>query len=188
MRHSVFVIGSRGELAGLAAVLGGCEDAGLRCDIWLTGQSGEAMSDFGEGARMPRRGPGAAAAGRAWWLRTLAGCYSHVSSLRTWTRSAPLVVVRGVTASSLAGAVAGRFGGGWVVLIDAGVISGKWFEGLVCRLANFALCPDESAYLRMRRYYCKAVNLAEEKDAGPVADVLEPAARRIVARLAGWSG
>ena len=187
MRHSVFVIGSRSEIVGLAAVLGGCEDAGLRCDIWLTGQSGESMDDLGVGARLARRGPGAGASVRAWWPRTLAGCYSHVHSLRTWTRSAPLVVVRGITASSLAGAIAGRFGGGWVVLIDGGVISGKWFEGLVCRLANFALCPDESAFLRMRRYHCKAVNLAEEIEAGQLADACEAEARRIVARLAGWS-
>lgn len=190
MRHGVFVIGSRDEFTDLAPVLSRAADAGLKYDIWHTGQSGEALDDLVSaldgGTRVTHRGAGPAGSPRhGWWLRALAGCYSHVHSLKIWTRAAPLVIVRGVSASSLLGAIAGRFGGGWVVQLDSGVDTGKWYQGLVCRLTNFALCPGNEAYGRMRRFHCKAVNLAEAGEAGQAT--AGTGAGQVVDRLREWS-
>ena len=190
MRHGLFVIGSRNEFAELAPVLIRAADAGVKYDIWNTGQAGDALDDLvtglGGGARVTLRGAaptGSPAIG--WWLRAMAGCYSHVHSLKTWTRAAPLVIVRGVSASSLVGAIAGRSGGGWVVQLDSGTDSGSWYEGIVCRLTNFALCPDETAYVRMRRFHCKAVNLAEAGEGATCAGGAR--AGQVVDRLRDWS-
>lgn len=190
MRHGVFVIGSRDEFTELAPVLSRAADAGVKYDIWHTGQSGEALDDLvtalDGGARVNHRGAGPSdSRHRGWWLRALVGCYSHVHSLKTWTRVAPLVIVSGVSASSAVGAIAGRVGGGWVVQLDSGTDSGKWYQGLVCRLTNFALCPDDDAYRRMRRFHCKAVNLAEADEAGPVA--ADKQAGQVVDKLREWS-
>lgn len=166
MRHVVFIIGSRDEFRRLAPVLGEAAGSGIRLDIWYTGETGEDIDDLvagiGGGVPVARQGaaPGTGRR-RTWWFSALAGCYGHVHSLRTWTRSAPLVVITGATASSFAGALAGRFGGGWVAQIDSGMRSGGLLDGLVFRLTNFALCPDDRAFATMRHYHCKAVNLAE---------------------------
>ena len=190
MRHGVFVIGSRDEFTELAPVLSRVADAGVKYDVWHTGQSGDALDDLvaalDGGTRVSHRHAGRTGSGRSgWWLRALPGCYSHVHSLRTWTGAAPLVIVRGVSASSLVGAIAGRLGGGWVVQVDSGTASGKWYQGMLCRLTNFALCPDDAAYARMRRFHCKAVNLAEAVEAGPAA--ADSQARQVVDRLREWS-
>lgn len=177
MRSCVFVIGTRAQLVKLAPVLRLADESGLRHDVWFTGQHDESIDDlisdfgirsrfFGAGRRQERS---SILRLLVWLPGTLFGCYRYVHSLRTWTQSPPLVVVHGDTLSTWLGALAGRLAGGWVVHIESGLSSNKLTDPfpeellrrLTFRLTNVALCPNDEAYARMRRYNCKVVHTGE---------------------------
>jgi UDP-N-acetylglucosamine 2-epimerase (non-hydrolysing) len=204
MRQCVFIIGTRAQLVKLAPVLKLASAAGLKHSVWFTQQGSEPIDDVLRDLGIK---PGLVHSGeqrqrlsvlnRLTWLPVaLLGCYRHVHSFRIWTQSAPLVVVHADTLSSFIGALAGRFAGGWIVHLESGVSSGKiadpfpleLMRRFIFRLTNFALCDDDKAYARMRRYHCKVVHTSAVVPAGH-SDSQDSTSlpARIVNSLAGWS-
>ena len=177
MRPSVFVLGTRAQLVKVAPVLRLANDAGLRHTVWFTGQHNESiddlLEDFGVDSTIVRTGKEKERSSilrlLTWLPGTLVSCYRYVHSMKTWNRKAPLVVVHGDTLSTWLGALAGRLGGGWVVHLESGLSSGKLTDPfpeellrrLTFRFARYALCPNDEAFERMRKYHCKVVHTGE---------------------------
>jgi UDP-N-acetylglucosamine 2-epimerase (non-hydrolysing) len=177
MRQCVFVIGTRAQLVKVAPVLRLACELGLEHDVWFTGQHNESIDDligdFDIKSKFVR--PSAQKERSsilrllAWLPGTLLGCYRYVKAVRTSTQTQPLVIVHGDTLSTFLGALAGRIAGGQIVHLESGLSSGRitdpfpeeLLRRLTFRLTDFALCPNDDAYARMRNYDCKVVHTGE---------------------------
>ncbi len=178
MRECVFVIGTRAQLVKIAPVLNHASNSGLQHVVWFTGQHNESIDDLiadfdiqSEFIR-PQQQTERSSIFRliTWFPGTLIACFRFVGSVRDKTNSAPLVVVHGDTLSTWLGAVAGRLARSRIVHLESGLSSGRitdpfpeeMLRRLTFRLANFALCPNDDACDRMRRFdNCEVVHTGE---------------------------
>ncbi len=197
MRNCVFVIGTRAQLVKVAPVLTMATELGLNHNVWFTGQHNESIddliADFGIQSTFIRSDEQKERSSilrlMTWLPGTLLGCFRYVSSVKVWSKSAPLVVVHGDTLSTFLGALAGRLAGGWIVHLESGLSSGKLTDPfpeellrrLTFRLAKYALCPNDEAYDRMRKYgNCKVVHTGENTLLDCVRRATESASAAIV--------
>ena len=178
MRQCIFVIGTRAQLVKVAPVLALATESKLQHVVWLTGQHDESIadliSDFGITSQFVRP---AAQKERSsilrlvtWFPGTLFRCWLYICSVRKLAATAPLVIVHGDTLSTYLGALASRFAGGWTVHLESGLSSGRisdpfpeeLLRRLTFRLTRIALCPNDAAFERMRKFGdCKAIHTGE---------------------------
>lgn len=178
MRQCVFVIGTRAQLVKVAPVLILASEQKLKHVVWFTGQHNESIddliADFGITSKFirPQNQKEHSSILRllTWLPGTLFRCWQYIGSIRTYTASTPLVIVHGDTLSTYLGALAARLAGGWTVHLESGLSSGKitdpfpeeLLRRLTFRLARVALCPNDDAYERMRKYgNCKVIHTGE---------------------------
>lgn len=195
MRHCVFVVGSKERLIEIAPILQRAAAAGLKHDVWVTSAAaspGAIMAEHGVKSALLN----GAEATRRTGVRSVFGCFDHVASIKTWMQRAPLVVVYGESLSTFVAAVAGRYAGGWIVHLDSGRSSGRLFapfpteilRRLTFRMTNFALCGNDDAYERMRRYHCKVTHIgARIAGADGNSDAAPRAWQATVDALLNWS-
>lgn len=172
--HTVALIGTRAQAIKMAPVIIAIRDAGLSCEIVLTGQHratvDELLSDFGlqPDTRLWRNDEA---------KRVLAGLgWSIVALWRSWgllrkraKDDRTVVLVHGDTATTLIGAVAGRLARCEVAHVEAGLRSGSLLdpfpeEGirrLVTRLAQTAYCPGPDATSVLASSGCHCVDTEE---------------------------
>lgn len=178
MRQCIFVLGTRAQLVKIAPVLKRAVETRLKHTVWFTGQHHESIddliADFGLSSNfvLPENRQERSSISKllVWLPSTFYRCYRYVDGVKARTKKRPLVVVHGDTLSTWLGAVAGRWGGGDIVHLESGLSSGKLSDPfpeellrrLTFRKASFALCPNEEAALRMRKYPgCVVVNTEE---------------------------
>jgi UDP-N-acetylglucosamine 2-epimerase (non-hydrolysing) len=178
MKQCVFVIGTRAQLVKVAPVLTLATEAQLKHVVWWTGQHNETIddliADFGIRSEIVRpenpRERSSVMRLLAWAPMTLFACLRYVKSVRTRTHETPLVIVHGDTLSTFLGALAGWIGRGWIVHLESGLSSGRitdpfpeeMLRRMTFRLTDFALCPNDAAFERMRGYSrCEAVHTGE---------------------------
>jgi len=178
VRQCIFVLGTRAQLVKIAPVLRLAAEKRLRHTVWFTGQHLESIedliSDFGLRSEFiqPANPKERSSIGRllVWIPKTFYDCYRYISGVKLWTGKRPLVIVHGDTLSTWLGAVAGHWGGGDIVHLESGLSSGKWndpfpeelLRRLTFRKARYALCPNDEAEQRMKRYQgCIVVNTQE---------------------------
>ena len=178
MRQCVFVVGTRAQLVKVAPVLTRAAAGGLEHVVWFTGQHDESIddliSDFGITSPLLQpatRKERASVLRLVTWLPgTLLRCRRYLRIVRDDTSAAPVVVVHGDTLSTLLGALAARLAGGLTVHLESGLSSGKLTDPfpeellrrLTFRLTRVALCPNDEACARMRRFRgCKVVSTGE---------------------------
>ena len=178
MRQCIFVIGTRAQLVKVAPVLTLATELKLKHVVWLTGQHQESIADLisdfditSEFVRPSGHMERSSILRLITWLPgTLFGCWQYISNVKSLTATAPLVVVHGDTLSTYLGALAARFGGGWTVHLESGLSSGKitdpfpeeLLRRLTFRLTRVALCPNDEACERMRKFgNCKVIHTGE---------------------------
>jgi UDP-N-acetylglucosamine 2-epimerase (non-hydrolysing) len=178
MRECIFVIGTRAQLVKVAPVLNLAAASGLRHVVWFTGQHLESIDDLiddfdiqSEFVRRDAQSERYSVLRLVTWLPgTLLDCFRFVRSVRDRDQSAPLVVVHGDTLSTYLGALAGRLAGGRIVHLESGLSSERitdpfpeeLLRRLTFRLTDLALCPNEDACDRMRKFEkCEVVNTGE---------------------------
>lgn len=178
MPQCIFVIGTRAQVVKISPVLRLAVSQGLDHVVWFTGQHQESIDDlladfqltstFVQRADAKER----SSIGKllVWIPATVFSCRRFVRDAKLAHGTRPLVVVHGDTLSTWLGAIAGRLGEGDVVHLESGLSSGKWSDPfpeellrrLTFRLSKFALCPNDEAADRMRRYRrCTVVNTRE---------------------------
>lgn len=158
----ICLIGTRAQLIKMAPVLARLEAQEVPYRLVLTGQHQETMqallAEFGLQAKPLRLGDGPEITGVArlagWFLAML---WRGMFVRRAWFRAPSgvrsCIVVHGDTASTLLGALLGRWHGLRVVHVESGLSSGNWREPfpeelirrLVFRLADIACCPGPEA-------------------------------------------
>jgi UDP-N-acetylglucosamine 2-epimerase (non-hydrolysing) len=172
-RLSVFVIGTRAQLIKVAPVIAECERRNLPVVILITGQHKETMQDLlCEFEIRSRQIEVVAPAEHAtilslflWLPAVVRGIRNQVAKLRA---SHPMlrVVVHGDTLSTWASAFAAKRCNVPVVHVESGLSSGKLFNPfpeeiarrLVFRLADTAMCPDETSAVYMRhKFECDVI-------------------------------
>ena len=190
MPECIFVLGTRAQLVKLAPVLRLATQSGLQHVVWFTGQHDESIDDLiddfdiqSEFIRQRQQLERSSVFRLATWLPcTLPACFRFVRSVRERTQSAPLVVVHGDTLSTWLGAVAGRLARSRIVHLESGLSSGRitdpfpeeLLRRLTFRLTNFALCPNDDAYDRMRTFdNCEVVHTGENTLLDCVRDAVE---------------
>jgi UDP-N-acetylglucosamine 2-epimerase (non-hydrolysing) len=196
MRHCVFVVGSPEGLIEIAPILKRAVAAGLKHDVWLTangnGSPADLLANLGVTSTLAS---GSDRAGRPGLLGA-SKCFDHVASIKTWMQRPPLVVVYGESVSAFLATMAGRFAGAWIVHLESGLSSGRLFEPfpaeilrrLTFRMTNFALCSNDEAYERMRRYHCKVTHIGSGISAADGASEAPTAAwQATVNALLNWS-
>lgn len=178
MPRTIFVIGTRAQLVKVAPVLRAAIAHGLPHAVWFTGQHRESIDDLIDDFRLeseivlPKDHRERSSVGSliGWMPRTLLDCRRFIERQRHTTGTAPLVVVHGDTLSTFLGAVAARHSGAEVVHLESGLGSGSVLDPfpeellrrLTFRLARHALCPNDVAADRMRRFKgCSVVNTGE---------------------------
>lgn len=178
MRQCIFVLGTRAQLVKIAPVLKFACESRLKHTVWFTGQHHESIddliTDFGLTSRfiLPEHHKERSSIGKllVWIPKTLHDCFRYVNGVKLWTGKRPLVVVHGDTLSTWLGAVAGHWGGGDIVHLESGLSSGKWndpfpeelLRRLTFRKARYAICPNDEAAVRMRKFSgCIVVNTRE---------------------------
>lgn len=178
MRCSVFVVGTRAQLVKLAPVLTLAVESALDHVVWFTGQHDESIADliddFGIRSEFvypdDRKERSSIFKLLTWFPGTLLACIRYTRGIRKRTGAAPLVIVHGDTLSTWLGAMAGRLSGGLVVHVESGLSSGKLTDPfpeeilrrLTFRLTQVAMCPNDAACERMRRYRgCEIVHTGE---------------------------
>lgn len=178
MRHCLFVVGTRAQLIKLAPVLQQAATKGLPHSAWLAGQHAESISDLIDDFELATEIVQAedvrerSSIGKlvTWVPKAASQCYRRIKQIGLNTASTPLVIVHGDTLSALIGAYAGRWAGAEIVHIESGLSSNRLFDPfpeevtrrLVFHVARYALCPNDDATARMRRYTrCEAINTHE---------------------------
>jgi len=178
MRRSIFVLGTRAQLVKLAPVLALAARSQLDHVVWFTGQHDESIADLIDdfGIRSDfvypedRKERSSILRLLTWLPGTLIACVRYVRDVRERSGSAPLVIVHGDTLSTLLGALAAKFAGGLTVHLESGLSSGKisdpfpeeLLRQLTFRLTRLALCPNDDACERMRRFSnCEVIHTGE---------------------------
>ena len=151
----------------LAPVLQQAAAAGLRHDVWLAADVDDNVDALATELGISATFSSARVrVGRTGFSGAI-GCHEHVSSIRTWTRRPPLVVVYGESGSTFLATLGARFGGGWIVHLESGVSSRALFDPfpaemlrrMTFRLTNFALVAGPEEEDRMRSHHCKIANI-----------------------------
>lgn len=166
MRRCIFVIGTRAQLVKIAPLLSLAVKTGLPHLVWFTGQHRETIDDlkgdFGIESKFvypDRQKEHSSVLGLVAWLPgTFLRCRSYIRDVRADSGRAPLVVVHGDTLSTFLGAMAARTVRAPVVHLESGLSSERLLEPfpeeilrrLTFRLCDYALCPNDEAYQRMR--------------------------------------
>ena len=178
MRPCIFILGTRAQLVKIAPVLQLASSNGLNHQIWFTGQHRESiddlLQDFNLGNRVElgrqHKERSSIAQLVVWLPSTFVSCYRFVRMQGKQGDSAPLVIVHGDTLSTFIGALAGRLAGAEIVHLESGLSSGRLFNPfpeellrrLTFRLTRYALCPNDEACERMRRFRkCEVVDTVE---------------------------
>lgn len=189
MRNCIFVLGTRAQLVKVAPVLKLAMQSGLPHVVWFTGQHDESIDDLIEDFQIesrfvqPRRPVERSSILRlvAWFPGTFLNCYRFVRSAGDGTRRSPLVIVHGDTLSTWLGAAAGRMASARIVHLESGLSSGRitdpfpeeLLRRLTFRLTNYALCPNDDAFERMKKFKaCEVVHTGENTLFDCVRDVV----------------
>jgi UDP-N-acetylglucosamine 2-epimerase (non-hydrolysing) len=173
MRPCIFVIGTRAQMVKVAPVLQNASATGLTHTVWLSGQHSESIDDLiadfeirSEVLKTSTSSERATIVGLLVWLpKALRECFKYIRSVAAKGAGRPLVVVHGDTLSTFISALAGRFAGGDIVHLESGLTSRNLFDPfpeemlrrLTFRLTRYAVCPNECAVERMRRYRCQEI-------------------------------
>jgi len=168
MRQCVFVIGTRAQLVKVAPVLRQADQSGLAHTVWLTGQHDESMDDLiedfeirSEFVRPARRKERSSITRLLGWLPgALIACQRYLREVADKSGARPVTVVHGDTLSTFMGALAAKLAGAEVVHLESGLSSGaivdpfpeEILRRLTFRLTDVALCPNDEACERMRRF------------------------------------
>lgn len=168
MRQCVFVIGTRAQLVKVAPVLNEAHQSGLAHSVWMTGQHDESIDDlvddFGiqsEFVRPAQRKERSSILRLLGWLPgALIACRRHLIDVANSTGARPVTIVHGDTLSTFMGALAAWLAGSELVHLESGLSSGsigdpfpeELLRRLTFRLTDLALCPNDEACERMRRY------------------------------------
>jgi UDP-N-acetylglucosamine 2-epimerase (non-hydrolysing) len=178
MRQSIFIVGTRAQLVKVAPVLQVAVETGLEHIVWFTGQHnesiGDLIADFAIKSEFihPKEHKERSSILRllVWLPGTFYRCYRYVREMKSRTDMAPLVVVHGDTLSTFLGALAGRIASGRIVHLESGLSSGKLTDPfpeeilrrLTFRLTDLALCPNDDAFERMRKFRnCTVIHTGE---------------------------
>ncbi len=178
VRPCVFILGTRAQLVKIAPVLQIASRSRLNHQIWFTGQHRESIDDLlrdfdlGSCVEIGRKHKERSSIAQlAIWLpSTFVSCYRFVRSQKKQGGGAPLVIVHGDTLSTFIGALAGRLAGADIVHLESGLSSGRLFNPfpeellrrLTFRLTRYALCPNDDACARMRRFRnCEVIDTGE---------------------------
>lgn len=178
MPRCVFVIGTRAQLVKVAPVLARAVASDLDHVAWFTGQHEESIDDLIDDfaiqslfERPPERKERSSILRLlGWFPGTLWRCRRYLRSLARQTGHKPVVVVHGDTLSTLLGAVAAKLAGAELVHLESGLSSGsiadpfpeELLRRLTFRLIDVALCPNDAACDRMRRFPgCRTVHTGE---------------------------
>lgn len=190
MRQCIFVIGTRAQLVKVAPVLNLAEDSGLEHVVWFTGQHDESIDDLIRDFSIrstfvrPKNRKERSSILRllTWFPGTFLDCRRFVKRIAESGSSAPLVIVHGDTLSTWIGAAAGRMAGSRIVHLESGLSSGtvtdpfpeELLRRLTFQLTDYALCPNDDAFERMRTgYRCEAVHTGENTLIDCVRSVIE---------------
>ena len=189
MRQCIFVIGTRAQLVKVAPVLNLALDSGLEHVVWFTGQHDESIDDLIRDFSIrstfvrPQNRKERSSVFRllSWFPGTFLDCRRFVKRT-AGSGPAPLVIVHGDTLSTWIGAAAGRMAGSRIVHLESGLSSGavtdpfpeELLRRLTFQLTDYALCPNDDAYERMRTgYRCEAVHTGENTLLDCVRSVVE---------------
>lgn len=189
MRECIFVLGTRAQLVKVAPVLNQAVRSRLRHVVWFTGQHHESIDDLIDDFRiesvfvLPDRRMERSSILRlvTWFPGTFLNCYQFIKKVRDETRTTPLVIVHGDTLSTWLGAAAGRLAGSRIVHLESGLSSGRiadpfpeeLLRRLTFRLTDYALCPNDEAFERMRAFNgCEVVHTGENTLLDCVRDVI----------------
>jgi len=178
LKTCVFVLGTRAQLVKVAPVLRAAAEQDLPHIVWFTGQHQESIADLIDDFDLTSRfvmpaGHRERSSVRmllGWAPMMLIACRRFIASQRLGSGAGPLVVVHGDTLSTFLGALAARSAKAEVVHLESGLSSGslrdpfpeELLRRLTFRLTSHALCPNQGAAARMRRYRgCNVVDTQE---------------------------
>ena len=178
MRRCLFVLGTRAQLVKVAPVLVLAARSQLDHVVWFTGQHDESIADLIDDFDIHsefvypvvRKERSSILRLLTWLPGTLIACTRYVRNVRKQSGIAPLVIVHGDTLSTFLGALAARFAGGLTVHLESGLSSGKisdpfpeeLLRRLTFRLTKWALCPNDDACERMRKFSnCEVIHTGE---------------------------
>lgn len=156
--RTLAIIGTRAQAIKMAPVVRAIRDAGLPCEIVLTGQHyatvDSLLADFGleADARLWDKGEITRVPSAGIWAPVVLARLRRFIKART--RNSPVTtIVHGDTMTTLLGAAAGYLAGSTVAHVEAGLRSGCLWDPFpeelirrsVTRLAQIAYCPGEAA-------------------------------------------